>query len=71
MSDEHDIDMAMEFQMARRDHAIQEIVNKVVPQGGTETLECIECGDDIPDERRRAVPNTKRCVYCQQKNERR
>lgn len=26
---------------------------------------CVECGDDIPEARRRAVPGVRRCVACQ------
>lgn len=33
--------------------------------------ECIECGDEIPENRRRAVPGALRCVSCQAKIERR
>lgn len=28
--------------------------------------ECEECGDDIPAERRKAVPHTRLCVFCQE-----
>ncbi|QIL81757.1 TraR/DksA family transcriptional regulator [Diaphorobacter sp. HDW4A] len=27
-------------------------------------LFCIECGDDIPEKRRKAVPGCERCVSC-------
>lgn len=28
--------------------------------------ECIDCGDPIPERRRKAVPGCKRCVSCQE-----
>ncbi len=35
-----------------------------LPQGpGTE--DCVECGDDIPQARREALPGVTRCVGCQ------
>jgi phage/conjugal plasmid C-4 type zinc finger TraR family protein len=27
--------------------------------------ECEECGEEIPEARRRAVPGVRRCVHCQ------
>ena len=32
--------------------------------------ECEECGDEIPEARRRAVPGVQFCVFCQEKHER-
>jgi phage/conjugal plasmid C-4 type zinc finger TraR family protein len=31
--------------------------------------ECAECGDEIPEARRRAVPGCERCVECQHMRE--
>lgn len=28
-------------------------------------IHCIECGDEIPEERRKSLPNAVRCVDCQ------
>ena len=33
--------------------------------------ECEECGDEIPEARRRAVPGVQFCIFCQEKHERR
>ena len=33
--------------------------------------ECEECGDEIPEARRLAVPGVQLCVFCQEKHERR
>ena len=35
-----------------------------LPIGAGET-HCIECGDEIPDRRRQAVPGVRTCVPCQ------
>jgi len=32
--------------------------------------ECIDCGDQIPRERRRALPSATRCIGCQDEAER-
>lgn len=32
--------------------------------------ECEECGDEIPEARRLAVPGVQLCVFCQEKHER-
>jgi phage/conjugal plasmid C-4 type zinc finger TraR family protein len=33
--------------------------------------ECEECGDEIPEARRLAIPGVKLCVFCKEKQERR
>ncbi len=32
---------------------------------GPGTTECVECGEDIPEPRRRAIPGVTTCVACQ------
>ncbi len=32
---------------------------------GEGTEHCVECGDDIPEARRKALPGVTRCVTCQ------
>jgi len=32
--------------------------------------QCEECGDDIPEERRRLIPGVRLCVYCKEYQER-
>ena len=50
------------------DASIEDAVNRVrshMPRG--ESLrECEECGEDIPEPRRKAVPGVRLCVNCQQ-----
>lgn len=40
-----------------------------MPKGESAT-ECENCGDDIPEDRRKAYPGCKRCISCQQQHER-
>lgn len=39
------------------------------PKGESNTL-CQDCGDPIPDARRKAAPGCRRCVSCQEAFER-
>ena len=32
---------------------------------GEGTPECVECGEDIPEARRKALPGATTCVHCQ------
>jgi len=36
---------------------------------GSSALYCIECGEDIPERRRGALPGVKYCITCQSLNE--
>ena len=33
--------------------------------GGPAALQCVECGEDIPQRRRAAVPGVQTCIECQ------
>jgi phage/conjugal plasmid C-4 type zinc finger TraR family protein len=58
-----------------RDGAIEEQIDDTIGDGvksararlpaGPGTLECVECGEDIPEARRRAIPGVTTCVACQ------
>lgn len=37
---------------------------------GESAVECAECGDDIPQNRREALPGVKLCVECQSERDR-
>ena len=58
-----------------RDGAVQDQIDDTVkdavlaarariPAGAGET-HCVECGDEIPERRRQAVPGARTCVACQ------
>ncbi len=38
---------------------------------GEGTTHCVECGDEIPEARRRALPGASTCVQCQSGRDRR
>lgn len=42
----------------------------VFKQAGISRLYCVDCGDPIPEERRKAVPGCRRCYDCQTRVER-
>lgn len=50
------------------DASIEEAVRHARSQlaGGESASECEECGADIPEARRKAVPGVHRCVSCQE-----
>lgn len=58
-----------------RDGAVQDQIDDTVtdgvlraraqmPSGAGET-HCLECGDEIPEARRRALPGVRTCISCQ------
>jgi phage/conjugal plasmid C-4 type zinc finger TraR family protein len=49
--------------------ALSRFRDDVEDYGGSDV--CIECGEDIPEARRMAVPGCKRCLQCQIAFERR
>ncbi|MGK7294557.1 MAG: DksA/TraR family C4-type zinc finger protein [Candidatus Wenzhouxiangella sp. M2_3B_020] len=38
-------------------------------KGGTARTECAECGESIPEARRRALPGVRLCVRCQSRHD--
>lgn len=37
----------------------------------SDVIECIDCGEDIPEERKLKIPSAERCVFCQSLYEKR
>lgn len=62
------------------DGAVQDQIDDTVLDGvlrarahittGEAETHCIECGDEIPEARRRAVPGVKTCIRCQAERDR-
>lgn len=58
-----------------RDGAVQEQIDATVESEvsrarsrltkGESLRQCEDCGEEIPEARRRAVPGVRRCVHCQ------
>jgi DnaK suppressor protein len=40
------------------------------PHAGRGTSHCTDCGEPIPQARRRAHPYARRCIHCQERAER-
>jgi phage/conjugal plasmid C-4 type zinc finger TraR family protein len=64
-----------------RDGAVQDQIDDTVidgvmrarasmPTGKGET-HCLECGDEIPEARRRVLPGVRTCIRCQSERDRR
>ena len=52
-------------------NAVAGVRRKLLEQAARPSAEeCEECGDEIPEARRRAVPGVQFCVFCQEKHER-
>ena len=50
------------------DASVEDAVSRArseMAHGGESLAECAECGDEIPEARRRAVPGVRLCVECQ------
>lgn len=52
-----------------RRHALNNARSAVCGSAAVSLLNCIGCGDEIPEVRRKAVPGCIRCVSCQQELE--
>lgn len=42
-----------------------EAARSMIPDGSTTYMQCLECGEDIPEARRLAQKGCKYCVTCQ------
>jgi phage/conjugal plasmid C-4 type zinc finger TraR family protein len=49
------------------DATIEDAVNRARSKlkAGDSRKDCIECGEDIPEPRRKAVPGVQLCIQCQ------
>lgn len=66
-------DRAQELEMKQREYAItkqqQRFAELKTAPGAETALDCLECGDEIPEARRLALPGIMRCITCQQYEE--
>jgi len=62
-------DFAQEMSDRYRNAAIAVVLDRAVT--GESLGECQDCGIEIPEARRKAVPGCTRCVACQEISERR
>jgi phage/conjugal plasmid C-4 type zinc finger TraR family protein len=64
-------EQAQAIAMIRDAQALDSVRQKLAKQRSQPSLtECDDCGEDIPEARRLAVPGVTMCIYCQTKSER-
>lgn len=63
-----DVDRASEIEEARILKSLGAITREMADL--SPNIECIDCGDEIEEERRRCMPSAKRCFVCQKLHER-
>lgn len=57
------LDIASELEESERAHGVALVRDALQAQGADD---CRDCGDIIPEERRKAAPWAVRCIYCQE-----
>jgi len=71
-NNEEEAEMAQLHSIHIHMNAVGDVQRKLAQQALQESLtHCEECGDEIPEARRKAVLGVKYCVYCQELNEHR
>lgn len=58
-----EIDRIQELEEAKLAERISRIQRQLATQ--PRILDCVACGDEIPEERRAALPHATRCFECQ------
>ena len=62
----HDVlDVAYENETMLRRETVQAIQRKHARNTTNTTTLCIDCGNEIPEKRRNAIPGVLRCISCQ------
>lgn len=71
-NNEEEAEVAQINALIMNDNAIHKVRDALAKQAKEPSLEeCEECGEEIPEARRIAVPGCKMCIYCKEKSERR
>lgn len=63
-----DVDRASELEEARVLKSLGAITREITDFSAS--IDCIDCGDEIDEDRRRCMPSAKRCFLCQNLYER-
>ncbi len=64
-------DRATDLETLERERLIANARSTSTPTCTTgEIMECEDCGEEIPEARRKAIPGVKLCTFCQSENER-
>jgi phage/conjugal plasmid C-4 type zinc finger TraR family protein len=71
VSNSEEGEQAQAIAIIREAQALDAVRQKLAKQRSQPSLtECDDCGEDIPEARRIAVPGVTMCIYCQSKSER-
>jgi phage/conjugal plasmid C-4 type zinc finger TraR family protein len=57
-----DMDMAQQLEQEHLERSLA-VLNRT-HLNGPSAIECISCGDQIPEGRRHAIPGVQKCVNC-------
>jgi phage/conjugal plasmid C-4 type zinc finger TraR family protein len=69
-NNEEEAEMAQLHSLHIHMNAVNAVQEKLAKQAEKPSAkECVECGEDIPEARRVAVPGCQLCIYCQELNE--
>lgn len=63
------VDEAQAIEEAARERALSDLRREIAWAPAFDASECIDCGDDIPPARRKAVPHARRCTSCEARHE--
>lgn len=70
-NNEEEAEMAQLHSIHIHMNAIAKVRDAIAKQAEKESAEfCEECGDDIPEERRKAIPGVQLCIFCKERSER-
>jgi phage/conjugal plasmid C-4 type zinc finger TraR family protein len=69
-NNEEEAEMAQLHSIHLHMNAVSDVQKKLAKQAEKPSAkECVECGDEIPEARRLAIPGVQSCIYCQELNE--
>jgi len=64
-------DQAQELDARYLQQALGQHKERMIAMGGESLTHCQDCGDEIPEARRKFLPGVTRCVDCARKREER
>jgi phage/conjugal plasmid C-4 type zinc finger TraR family protein len=71
-NNEEEAEIAQIQALFTNQNAVDAVRNQLAKQAEMPSAEsCIECGEDIPEQRRKLVPGVQLCIYCKERSERR
>ena len=70
-SNEAEDEMAQLHSLHINMNAVSDVQKKLAKMAEKPSAdECVECGEEIPEARQKAIPGVQLCVFCQEMNER-